>query len=344
MNRLRGVSILSVLGVAATAALVVSGCQVGPRPASAPRPEVAAELFVQSQLRLDENDETAALAALLAAVQADPELSVAHAAIGDIYRQRGDYPMAVRSYERAVEVNAWDFRNHYNCASLHQALASIERAADAIQRHLRRAIELYQRAIVLDRRDYDSRLNLGVCHFQLGQYDQAAEACRQAIALNDAMPEAYTNLGVIYHQLGRNYDAIAMYNKSLERDGLQPLVLMNLGDSYIRVSRYPSAIRSYQQALELAPASATALERLGFCHYFTGDYARAREYYQSALAADERLAPAHRGLGIVCLTLYLQDRSSEALRQEGLGHLRTSLQLDPEQPQLDALIAKYGMP
>lgn len=339
MNRVCG---LSILGVAAGAALILSGCQVGPH--SVPRPEVATEFYVQSQLHLDADDEAAALAALLAAVEADPELSVAHAAIGDIYRERGDYPMAVRAYEQAVEVNPWNFRNHYNCASLHQALASIEKAVDAIGRHLRRAIELYERAIVLDRTDYDSHLNLGVCHFQLGQYDRAAEACQQAIDLNEAMPDAYTNLGVVYHQLGRNYDAIAMYNKSLERDGLQPLVLMNLGDSYIRVGKYPSAIRSYQQALELAPASPTALERLGFCHYFTGDYGKARKYYGAALTADERLAPAHRGLGIVCLTLYLKDRTSDRLRQEGLAHLRTSLQFDPDQPRLDTLIAKYSTP
>ncbi len=338
MNR---VCRLSIAGVAA-AALFSSGCQLGPRPA--PRPEAARELYVQSQLCLDDHDDAAALTALMAAVEADPELSVAHAAIGDIYRRRGDFPMAVRAYERAVEVNPWNVRNHYNCASLHQVLASIETAAEAVRGHLRRAIELYERAIVLDRKDYDSHLNLGVCHFQLGQYERAAEACEQAIELNEAMPDAYTNLGVIYHQLGRNYDAIAMYNKSLERDGLQPRVLMNLGDSYIRVGRHSSAIRSFRQALELAPASPTALERLGFCHYFTGEYAEAREYYRAALAADERMAPAHRGLGIVCLTLYLADRDAEPFRREGLAHLRASLRLDPDQPRLTALIAKYDAP
>ncbi|MFW6146187.1 MAG: tetratricopeptide repeat protein [Planctomycetota bacterium] len=342
MNRLRGLPTLSILIAALAAAFILSGCRPATRWAPAPRPEAATDFYVQSQFHLDEDDEAAALAALLAAVEADPELSVAHAAIGDLYRRRGDYPMAVRAYEQAVEVNPWNFRNHYNCASLHQALASIEKAVQAVRRHLRRAVVLYERAVVLDRTDYDSHLNLGVCRFRLGEYNQAAEACQRAIELDETMPEAYTNLGVVYHQLGRNYDAIAMYNKSLERDGLQPLVLMNLGDSYIRVGKYSSAIRSYRQALELAPASPTALERLGFCHYFTGDYAKAREYYQVALTADERLAPAHRGLGIVSLTLYLKDRDADTLRREALGHLRTALELDPNQPRLDTLIAKYS--
>lgn len=325
--------IAAVFAVAAT-----TGCRMQ---TAAQRQRAAIDYYVQGQLHIDADDDAAALRALLLAIDTDPKLSTAHAAIGDIYRNRGDYESAVRAYEHAVDVNAWNFRNHYNCASLHQGLADSSKDPSKTRRHIDRAVELFTRAIVLNETDYDSRLNLGVCYFQLEQYDRAQTFCRQAIELDDSLPHAFTNLGAVLDRMGKNYEAIAMYNKSLERDSTQPNVLMNLGAAYRRVDKLESSIRSYRQALELAPGSAEVLERLGFCHFFKGDYDKALEFYHASIVIDSQMAVAHRGIGIVYMSRYLQSREDTHLRAKALEHWRISLEIDPTQDKLAELLAKY---
>jgi len=333
MRSMRGFAAATVVLVA------MAGCTLQ---TAGRRKQAAVNYYVQSQLQIDEGDDAAALRALLLAIDADPKLSTAHAAIGDIYRKRGDYDSAVIAYERAVDVNAWNFRNHYNCASLHQHLAGAGGGAEATETHLNRAVVLYSRAMVLNDTDYDSPLNLAVCYFQLTDYDSAEIFCRKAIELDDSMPHAYTNLGAVLDRKGKNYEAIEMYNKSLERDSRQPMVLMNLGAAYRRVDKLTSAIRSYQQALELEPGSAEALERLGFCHFFKGDYDTALQFYEAAIQADSRLAVAHRGIGIVYMAQYLKDRRKTELREKAVEHWRISLEIDPNQDTLADLVNKYA--
>ncbi len=57
-----------------------------------------------------------------------------------------------------------------------------------------------------------------VAYGELGRYQDAIEACRQAIRINPDDAEAYCNLGVAYLILGDKSSAIDQYKKLKEID------------------------------------------------------------------------------------------------------------------------------
>ncbi|NQU76691.1 MAG: tetratricopeptide repeat protein [Planctomycetes bacterium] len=302
----------------------------------------AVDHYVKAKLLLDADNLDLALVELMKAVEAYPTLATAHASIGDIYRKKNDYPKAVHAYERAVQANRYSFRNHYNCAFLHQMLAGTVKAVEATRTHLLRAVQLYLRAIQLNGDDYDTTLNLSVCHYRLGQYDQAEQQCKRALELDDKPADAYTNLGAIYDRQGKYYSAISMYRQSLERNSNQPAVMMNLAAVYVRQGKLASAIRDYEIASKMDPLSPSPLERLGYCYYFMQQFDKATEYYEAAIAVDSDFAAARRGLGVVFMTQYLLDKKNTELRDRALAEWEASLEINPDQPDLARLIEKYA--
>ena len=154
------------------------------QPRHSQRQRNAVDYYARGKLLMDVGKLEAALAELAKAVESNPKLATAHAAIGDIHRQKDRLPQAVGAYEKAVEANPHNFRNQYNCGFLHQMTADAAAAAQTVQRHLTRAVELYLRAVALRGRDYDALLNLGVCYYRLGDYERAEGFCTKAVAVN----------------------------------------------------------------------------------------------------------------------------------------------------------------
>jgi len=93
--------------------------------------------------------------------------------------------------------------------------------------------------------------------------------------------------------------------------------------------------------VELDPELALARERLGSCLFGQKKYEAALAEYERALELDEASAASHMRAGVVQMAMYLQDQQREELRNRALGHWRRSLQLDPDQPNLQAILEKY---
>src|ERR1035437_9667514 len=116
-NNVAGWVLFAACGLA-----VVSGCQQAPPP---PNPvQVATNHYVEGQLAMDRNDYDAALAELHKAIQVDPSLSVAHAAIGDVYRKQGNFKEAASAYHQPVSTDPFAFRPQYNLGVVYQVLAN----------------------------------------------------------------------------------------------------------------------------------------------------------------------------------------------------------------------------
>ena len=269
------------LVLTALAALAIAGC-----PLSNGVRQQAIDHFVQGQLLADKGEVDAALKELAEAVQADPNLSVAHSAIGDIHRKRGDWHLARESYESACRVNPYSFRPHYNLGVVYQALADTAKTLEAGQDYLRDAVAVYLRAAVLDGEDFEANLNLSACYFSLGKNSLAEKYCKAAIALKPDSPHAYSNLGIIYDSQGRIYQAIKAYKDSLELDVHQPELMMNLAAAYMGQGRMGPALKAFEMATREAPDSAATWEQLGTCHYHRKELTEALKAYTKAVSLD----------------------------------------------------------
>lgn len=321
--------------------LALAGCQSGGMRIDE---QAAIDHYVAGQIKLEDGDKAAALAELQAAVQANPNLSVAYEAAGDIYRKSGDNENARDSYVAACNTNRYAFRPHYNLGVTYQKLAEKARGGSDMEQYfasLRDAVEVYIRAITIKPEDFDANVNLSACYFQLGKYNQAEQYCNAAIKIKADSPQAWSNLGIIYDAQNRLYDAVRAYKESLELDTNQPALLLNLGSTYMRQNRPKDAIGAFEQAAALEPENAMPWEQIGLCNFNAQDLPAALAAYEKAAQISPASAAAYRGIGVVRMCQFLKDQSNRDLCQKGLDAWNQSLELRSDQDDLRKLVEKY---
>jgi tetratricopeptide (TPR) repeat protein len=320
-------------------ALLLAGCS-GYQPFFSTRPNADTHLQ-QAKALLDGGDADAALAELEQALAADPGNVAAYTAIGDIHRKKGNYPQASQNYEKACEVDPYAFRPHYNLGVTYQAMAELAQEVSQMQDYLRKAIVVYIRALAIDPGSFDTQLNLGACYYQMGQYDLAEEATRQALTLKPDNARANNNLGIILETQGRYDEAIAAYKASIEASPRQPSILLNLGSVYLHLGYLQSAMSTYRAASRMAPRSAQPWVQMGVCHFRLKQRQKAVEAFQHAIQLDPHDPSAYRGLGVICMYEYILDNSRTDLRSKALQAWKYSLDLDPNQQDLEMLFRRY---
>jgi Tfp pilus assembly protein PilF len=106
--------------------LILGGCSS--MSSAPPDDQVAIDHFVAAQLLLDEGETDAALAELDLAVADDPDLAVAHAAIGGIRWSQEQFEAAAEAYGEAVRANPFDMDLQEQLAACYDRLGQSEKA------------------------------------------------------------------------------------------------------------------------------------------------------------------------------------------------------------------------
>ncbi len=277
-----------------------------------------------------QDDLESALKEFQAAAELDPQMATAHSRMGVLYRRLGEYDLAIDAFVEAIRRDPFSFDDTFNLAQLYHFS---KRLADAVRAYLH--------AVDLKPQSFDAQLNLGVCYQQMGDHAAAAERFRRAIAIDADRPHAYVNLGVAYDAQEKYYEAVRAFKEALERDATQPQVLVNLANTYMKQNRLKTAGQTLESALEMDPTLAAAHEALGYCRFQLRDYAAAELAYKDALAYDRRLPRSFAGLGSIQMLRYLEDRSDARSRDAALEYWHRSLEVDPDQPRIRALIERY---
>jgi Flp pilus assembly protein TadD len=162
---------------------------------AAVQPQNPLYLYWLARLDYDAQSYTAAVARLQKVIALDPTMMRAYDSLGLCYDYLGQSAEAVKSYNRAVELNRLQPKpSPWPHVDLAVTLIAVNQLADA-ETNLREAL------------GYDSQLPQA--HYQLGRvlemrgdYQAAVEALRQAVTLDPAYPEPHFLLGRIYHRLG----------------------------------------------------------------------------------------------------------------------------------------------
>ena len=282
----------------------------------------------ESLMRQD--DLETALVEFREAAQLDPQLAVAHSNMGVIYRRMGDYEQAIECFVNAIRFDPFDFADTLNLAQLYH-----------FTQRLRDAVQAYLHAVELRPDHFEAKLNLGVCYQQLGDHTQAAHSFQKAIELDANRPHAYVNLGVALDSQGKYYEAVRAYKEALERDNRQPLVLVNLAQAYMKQDRLKMARQALTQAIRMDGDLAAASEAMGYCLFQMRDFEEAATFYRRALVCEPHLPRAHAGLGSISMLQFFKDKTRTDHREQALEHWHRSLELDPDQPRIRKLIAKY---
>jgi TolB-like protein/Tfp pilus assembly protein PilF len=140
-----------------------------------------------------------------------------------------------------------------------------------------KAIELVQKALVLDDTYADAHGTLGSLYTMTRQYDKAVAQGEKAVALNPNSAYAYAMLGKTLRFAGRWTEAVQAYKKAIR---LNPIptnnILFGLGISYAYTGQYEEAIRWCEKAVHQQPDDIFAHLLLAAVYSFSGREEEAR--------------------------------------------------------------------
>jgi tetratricopeptide (TPR) repeat protein len=191
--------------------------------------------------RLARLDPRAAEADLRAFAAEKPPQTWVHAALGDLLARAGRFDDAIAAYEAARQA---DWTN----SDILLPLASLyERKGD-----WRKAVPIYTALIPARPTEPRYRVQLGWCHFRLGEQAQAEAAWRDIPFHYGHSREAYLLLASTYQQAGNPEKAIAALRAGIERHEKDFELSRRLAATLLDAGRADEAIAAFRQAADLA--------------------------------------------------------------------------------------------
>jgi len=198
----------------------------------------------------------------------------------------GNYPGAVRAYERglAVAPENVELLNALGFALFQQGKS-------------REAVTALEKALAVDPKHGKAHNNIALAAIDLGELELAEAHYRESLAIE---PQAaiYNDLGFVLERQGLTEDAAAMYRKALELDPRSPSAHSNLGADLLRRGEYAEAEGHFRAALDAKP-SAQALAGLGRALWKQGRVDEALSNLQAAIEADAEHPAAYEDLGTI---------------------------------------------
>ncbi|MGK7877944.1 MAG: tetratricopeptide repeat protein [Xenococcaceae cyanobacterium] len=123
---------------------------------------------------------------------------------------------------------------------------------------------------------------LGVKHYQRGNFKEAEKAMLQALRFDPSMAMAYYLLGNALLGQGENENAIAQYRKAIRLEPKMLYAYNNLGVAFYRQGRYSEAIAEYEDAIFLDPKFGKAFYNMGLAFEKSDQYNKAILFMQRA--------------------------------------------------------------
>ncbi|HKO62789.1 MAG TPA: tetratricopeptide repeat protein [Pyrinomonadaceae bacterium] len=216
------------------------------------------------------------------------------------FLSKDDCEKALPYFEKAVESD-----NNYA-----EAWAQTGFCREKLGRH-GEAIEASRKAVSL-RPSAESYFNLGLAHYYLKQYREAAENYRNAIKLDPFnAADAHYAVGLVYRDWGRVDEEIQAYKQAIKLKPDYVSAYERLGSRYLRSKKYPEAIETYKQISSLKPGDANAPNNMGEAYYEIGLTSDAVEAFKQAIRLKPDFGKAYYNLGRTYIAMKNRDAAVE---------------------------------
>ena len=182
------------------------------------------------------------------------------------------------------------------------------------QGHYVEAIELYEKALEIQRNLSENHLsiaafynNIGLVYRNMGEYSKALEYYKKMLEIDrKTLPEnhyspatSYHNIGVLYFDMNEYTEALSYYQTALEinRTTLPAnhpdlatsynsiaMVFFNMGNHLTALSYHEKGLDIYQKTLPSNhPLLASSYNNIGLIYFDMGEYLKALSYYQKGI-------------------------------------------------------------
>ncbi|HDZ62757.1 MAG TPA: tetratricopeptide repeat protein, partial [Nitrospirae bacterium] len=157
------------------------------------------------------------------------------------------------------------------------------------------AVDAYKQAIRIKPDDANAHIVLAFAYSELGKYQEAIDANKQVIRIKPDYASAHFGLGLAYGALGKYQEAVDAYKQAIRIEPDDALAHFQLGSAYSSEMRYKEAIEAFKQAIKIKP-DVEAHYNLGVIYGDLGMHKEAIDAYKQAI----RIKPdykAHINLG-----------------------------------------------
>ncbi len=238
------------------------------------------------------------------------------AGVGLVQLKRHEYEKANASFELARKMDG-------NLAMAWFGLGEVQRHAGNMQA----AVDLYRRAVEIDRKFPEAQLALGDGLRELKQYPEAiaalAPGLNWGVKWRPAFLVAHGNVELARDSLR---DAGIYFTQAQQAAPESPLTNRALGDFYLKRGIGSLAIPSYQKAVELDSSDVELRHALGQALYFDQRYNDALEAFRWVTQRDGEYAPGQFSLGKL---YYLSGAADPRRYAEAKPYLEKYTQLMP---------------
>ena len=177
-----------------------------------------------------------------------------------------------------------------------------------------------------------------------GDFAQAAEAYRKAVALEPSVPELWANLGLMDHEAGNHSEAISSLGRAIRLNQSLFVPQLFLGLEYLQSNKAEEALPHLESAVKLNPQDLQALRSLAEARATLGQIDKAIDLYWQALGLNANEGSLWFDLGSSYLQLVENDARLMTSTYGGSGYveLRSAEVLATEGKLIDAERAYKG--
>ena len=204
-------------------------------------PELLSNIYlVESVVFEVEEEHERMFLALKAAIDLDPENSVALERFGVCVELSRKYEESIAIHEAILEKNAYSALAWYNLGHAQAYLGNYEEAISA-----------FEFAFVIDEGFEDAcRECAGLC-FELKQYNKSLKYYHELLESFEPDSETFTAIGQCYFQLGKYAAAETFYNRAIQLDPLNDEIFFFIGQCYAQEESWETALHFFEKAIQI---------------------------------------------------------------------------------------------
>ena len=180
---------------------------------------------------------------------------------------------------------------------------------------VRKALELYNKALNLDKNNRTAVLGRGIALAKSGSLDEAMKDFETLKRSDPDKPEGYYGTAMVFAKRDMYDKALTEINTALKMDPGNSQYLSDRGYMLIFTKDLEKAKNDFEHALEAEPENPYANAGLGEYYRRTGDLKTGAEYYEKAIKISDKIPKTHQFLASI---YFDQDRFKESLQYYGM--------------------------
>uniref|UniRef100_A0A7N0V223 Uncharacterized protein n=1 Tax=Kalanchoe fedtschenkoi TaxID=63787 RepID=A0A7N0V223_KALFE len=173
-------------------------------------------------------------------------------AMGNCYSLQKDHETALKTFQRAWQLNSRFAYAHTLCGHEYVALEDLENG-----------IKSYQEALRNDSRHYNAWYGLGMIYLRQEKYDFAEHHFRMAYRIHPRSSVIMSYLGTALHALQKSAEALEMIVKAIEADKKNPLPMYQKANILVSEEYYIEALKVLEELKEYAPRESSVYALMG---------------------------------------------------------------------------------